>query len=131
MKTSIAPTLSVRRGSSAVDFYRSAFNADVLFRMDDDTGAIVARLSIQGAEFWIADESPQHANYSPESLGGSTTRIALVVDDPHAVSSRAVAAGATVVWPVQEQHGWLVGRASDPYGHHWEIGRPLQQGGGS
>jgi PhnB protein len=124
MKTSLAPMLSVRRGSSAVAFYQSAFGADVLFRVDDDTGAVVAQLAIQGAEFWVADESPEHANYSPESLEGSTARMVLVVSDPDALFDRAVKAGAAIVWPVQEQHGWRVGRVSDPYGHHWEIGKP-------
>ncbi|MHB1991159.1 VOC family protein [Metallibacterium scheffleri] len=124
MKTSLAPMLSVRRGSTAVDFYQSAFGADVLFRIDDDSGAVVAKLSIQGAEFWVADESPEHANFSPESLNGSTARVVLVVDDPDAMFQLAVEAGAAIVWPVQEQHGWRVGRVSDPYGHHWEIGRP-------
>ena len=124
MKTSLAPMLSVRRGSTAVDFYRSAFGADVLFRLDDDSGAVVAQLAIQGAEFWVADESPEHANYSPESLEGSTARMVLVVSDPDAMFDRAVKAGAAIVWPVQEQHGWRVGRVSDPYGHHWEIGKP-------
>ena len=124
MKTSLAPMLSVRRGSTAVDFYQSAFGADVLFRLDDDSGAVVAQLAIQGAEFWVADESPEHANYSPESLEGSTARMVLVVSDPDAMFDRAVKAGAAIVWPVQEQHGWRVGRVSDPYGHHWEIGKP-------
>jgi PhnB protein len=124
MKTSLAPMLSVRRGSSAVEFYQSAFGADVLFRIDDDSGAVVAQLAILSAEFWVADESPEHANYSPESLEGSTTRMVLVVDDPDAMFRRAVKAGAAIVWPVQEQHGWRVGRICDPYGHHWEIGKP-------
>ena len=124
MKTSLAPMLSVRRGSTAVDFYQSGFGADVLFRLVDDSGAVVAQLAIQGAEFWVADESPEHANYSPESLEGSTARMVLVVSDPDAMFDRAVKAGAAIVWPVQEQHGWRVGRVSDPYGHHWEIGKP-------
>ena len=125
MNTSLAPLLSVRHGLSAIDFYQSAFGAEVLLRIDDDSGAVVAQLAIQGAVFWVADESPEHANYSPESLGGSTARMVLVVEDPNSMFSCAVAAGSLVVWPVQEQHGWLVGRVSDPYGHHWEIGKPL------
>lgn len=124
MNATLSPMLSVRRGAQAVAFYQAAFGADVLFRIDDDSGAVVAQLSVAGAEFWVADESPDHANYSPESLGGSTTRMVLVVEDPASVFGRAVAAGAIEVWPVDERNGWLIGRVVDPYGHHWEIGRP-------
>ncbi|MGH2899327.1 MAG: VOC family protein [Solirubrobacteraceae bacterium] len=51
--------------------------------------------------------------------------MALIVDDPAAVMAQAVAAGATEVHPAAEAHGWLLGRIADPFGHHWEIGRPL------
>jgi PhnB protein len=65
-KTAIAPLLSVRRGASAIEFYKRALGADELFRVEDDKGEVVARLSVNGAEFWVADESPEHANFSPE-----------------------------------------------------------------
>lgn len=120
----ITPMLSVRRGAEAVDFYKAAFGAQELFRIDDDSGAVVARLSVSGAEFWVADESPNHSNFSPESLGGSSTRMVMIVDDPAAVFRRATSAGAKEVWPVSGQNGWLVGRVVDPFGHHWEIGKP-------
>ena len=124
-KTSIAPMLSVRRGSDAVKFYKAAFGATELFLLEND-GSVVAQLSVGGAEFWVADESPEHLNFSPESLGGATTRMVMVVDDPDAAFHRAVAAGAKVVMPVENQpYGWRVGRILDPFGHHWEIGKPL------
>jgi PhnB protein len=128
MKTSIAPMLSVRRGSKAIEFYKAAFGATKLFRMDDDTGAVVARLSVEGAEFWVADESPEHFNFSPESLGGSSVRMVMIVDDPDASFARAVAAGATIVVPVENNYGWRLGRVVDPFGHHWEIGKPVPEG---
>ena len=124
-ETSIAPMLSVRRGAEAIDFYKAAFNAVELYRMDDPAGAVVAQLAVAGSDFWVADESPEHLNFSPESLGGGTVRIILTVDDPDASFDQAVAAGATVVWPVTEEYGWRIGRICDPYGHHWEIGKPL------
>jgi PhnB protein len=124
--TVLSPLLSVRNGARAIDFYKSAFGAEELFRVDDEHGSVVARLSIGTSEFWLADESPEHANFSPESLGGSTVRMILVVEDPDAMFARAVHAGAIVVWPVDDQpYGWRVGRISDPFGHHWEIGKPL------
>jgi PhnB protein len=127
-KTSIAPMLSVRNGVKAIEFYKTAFGASESFRQDDEGGTVVARLSVEGAEFWLADESPEHLNFSPETLGGATVRIILTVDDPDAAYDRAVAAGATVVWPVCNEYGWRIGRIVDPFGHHWEIGKPLPEG---
>jgi PhnB protein len=128
-KTSIAPMLSVRNGARAVDFYKAAFGAAEVFRIEDPGGAVVARLSVGAAEFWVADESPEHANFSPESLGGGTVRMVMVVNNPDAAFDRAVAAGATVVAPMDDQYGWRLGRVADPFGHHWEIGKPLPEAG--
>jgi PhnB protein len=122
----IAPWLSVRNSAQAVDFYKSAFGANEVYRMQDDpVGPVVAKLSVDGAEFWLGEESPEHKNFSPESLGGGTVRIILTVADPDAVFARALAAGATEVFPVGEEYGWRLGRVVDPFGHHWEIGHPL------
>jgi PhnB protein len=124
LATSIAPWLCLRGGARAVEFYKSAFGAKEVFRMEDG-GSVVARLSIHGAEFWLSDESPEHSNFSPESLGGITTRLIFTVANPDAVFDRAVKAGAKPVSPMTDEYGWRVGRISDPFGHHWEIGRPL------
>jgi PhnB protein len=125
-KTTIAPMLSVRNGAQAVEFYRAAFGAQVLFRVDDEGGAVVAQLSAGESVFWLADESPEHQNFSPESLGGSSVRMIMTCENPDAAFQQAVAAGAKVVYPVEDQpYGWRVGRVADPFGHHWEIGKPL------
>lgn len=123
--TTIAPMLSVRRGAEAIEFYKAAFAAQEVFRIDDDNGAVVARLSVGSAEFWVADESPEHQNFSPETIGGGSVRMVMVVEDPDAAFNQAIAAGATVVVPVANEYGWRLGRIVDPYGHHWEIGKPL------
>ena len=122
---SIAPWLSVRNSARAVDFYKSAFGANEVFRLESPDGDVVARLSVDGAEFWVSGESPEHGNFSPESLGGGSVRMILTVPDPDAVVAQALAAGATEIFPVGEEHGWRLGRVVDPFGHHWEIGRPL------
>jgi len=127
--------LSVRQGSKAVEFYKAAFGAVEVFRIEAPDGAVVARLSLGESEFWVADESPEHKNFSPESLGadfrgGATVRMVMVVPDPDAIFARAVKAGGSVMWPVEDkEYGWRVGRLVDPFGHHWEIGQPL--GGGA
>ena len=123
MKTTIAPMLSVRDGVKALEFYKAAFGAEELFKIEN-AGGVVATLSVEGAEFWVSDESPEHLNFSPETLGGGTVRMVLVVSDPDAAFDRAVKAGAKVVVPMKNDYGWRLGRVVDPYGHHWEIGRP-------
>jgi PhnB protein len=118
--------LSVRNGARAVEFYKAAFGAQVLFRHDESKAGVVARLPLGTSDFWLADESPEHFNFSPETLGGGTSRMVVIVEDPDAVSEQAVAAGGEVVWPVSNQsYGWRLGRIVDPFGHHWEIGKPL------
>ena len=117
--------LSVRNGAKAIEFYKAAFGATELFRVDSENGEVVARLSVETAEFWVADESPQHFNFSPESLGGGSVRMVMIVEDPDAAFAKAVAAGAKIVVPVENNYGWRLGRIVDPFGHHWEIGKPL------
>ncbi len=79
------------------------------------------------SHFWVTDESPEHKNVlAPKPWAALTARMVLVVEDPDAAFARAVAAGANVVWAVTDQpYGWRVGRVVDPFGHHWEIGKPL------
>ena len=121
----LAPMLSVRDGKAAVAFYAAAFGATAIVHAEDDEGRVVAELRAGEATFWLADESPDNANYAPPSLGGSTTRMILTVEDPDKLFAQAVAAGASSVWPVGNAYGWRLGRVADPFGHHWEIGRPL------
>jgi PhnB protein len=122
---SVAPMLSVRNGARAVEFYKSAFGAVEVYRVEDPFGSVVSRLSVRGAEFWLSDESPEHGNFSPETLGGGSVRMVLTVSDPDAVFAQAVAAGATEVVAVKDAYGWRLGRVVDPFGHHWEIGYPV------
>jgi PhnB protein len=118
----IAPWLSVRDATEAIDFYRAAFGAVDSDRLEDDAGGVVvARLSIDGADFWV-ERDPDS---SPDAINGMSVRMILTVDDPDAVLARAVAAGATEGAPIYEDHGWRIGRIADPCGHHWEIGRRI------
>ena len=124
-KYSLTPMLSVRNGTRAVEFYIAAFGAVEVYRVEDPSGAVVSRLSVYAAEFWLSDESPEHDSFSPETLGGGTVRMILTVPDPDATFAKAVAAGAKVISAVEEAYGWRLGRVVDPFGHHWEIGHPL------
>ena len=106
-------------------FYQEAFGAVEVYRVEDPSGSVVARLELNRAEFWVSDESPTHGNFSPETLNGGTMRMILTVPDPDAAFARAIAAGAREVCAVCEQYGWRLGQVADPFGHRWEIGRPL------
>ncbi|HKB29341.1 MAG TPA: VOC family protein [Streptosporangiaceae bacterium] len=119
--------LSVRNGRSAVDFYKTAFGAAEVYRFGgtDDLEEVVAQLAVGNSLFWVEDESPPNGNFSPQTVGGATARMLLIVDDPGSVVERAVAAGAALVSPVSPEHGWLLGRIDDPFGHRWEIAKPL------
>ena len=121
-RTSITAPLSVRNWAGAMDFYKAAFGAVELYRVP---GGGVGQLSVGGAAFWVAQESPSHHNFSPESLGGCSVRMLLIVADPAAVCAQAIRAGATQIYPVADAHCWRLGRIVDPFGHHWEIGKPL------
>jgi AraC family transcriptional regulator len=121
--TSIAPWLTVSNSKRAIEFYKSAFGAIEVYRLEGDGEDLVARLSVNGAEFWVSNGSEEKA--VPDALGGGSIRMILTVPDPDTLFLRALKAGATEVFPVGEEHGWRLGRLSDPFGLHWEIGRLL------
>jgi PhnB protein len=125
LRCTIAPWLSVRNGVQALDFYKSALGATEVYRLEDPGGGVVAKLSVDGAEFWLSDGAAENGSSSPESVGGGSIRMILTVADPDSVFRQAVKAGATEIFPVGEEHGWRLGRVVDPFGLHWEIGRPL------
>jgi PhnB protein len=116
---SLAPWLTVKNTMEAIDFYKSAFGAREIYRMEGADDDLVARLSIDGAEFWVSNGTPGNP------LGGENIRMILTVANPDALFLQAIKAGALEVFPVGEDHGWRLGRLSDPFGLHWEIGRPL------
>jgi PhnB protein len=122
--TSIQPELWVGAPREALTFYKAAFGATVVHLVGEGDD-IVAQLAVGDAAFWIAPASPEMKRFDPLGANGATGRMLLVVDDPDEVARRAVAAGATEISPVAEEHGWLVGRIVDPFGHEWEIGKPV------
>jgi PhnB protein len=124
--SSLTPMLTVKNAAQAIEFYKKAFGAREVSRLTTPTGQIVAEMSFDGQTFFVVDENPRAFNVSPKSVGGTTVRISLIVDEPDALAARAIAAGATEVFPMQDQsYGLRQGRVEDPYGHHWLIGKPL------
>jgi PhnB protein len=124
--TSLAPWLTVPDGPRAFDFYTAAFSAVERYRLEDDARrVIVAQLAIDGADFWFAEDPA-----AQPASGGGTIRMILTVDDPESAFNQALAAGATQIAPVAEGYGWRIGRLADPFGHHWEVGKPLPDASG-
>ena len=122
--TSIQPELWVESPRTALVFCQAAFGAIVLHRVGDGDD-IVAQLGVGDAAFWVAPPSSELKRLSPRSIGGATGRTLLEVEDPDTIVRQSVAAGATELSPVSEEHGWRLGRIVDPFGHEWEIGRQL------
>jgi PhnB protein len=120
--TSIEPELWVGDPSAAIDFYARAFGATVLHRVGDGD-EIVAQLAVGEAHFWVSNAGSRRLD--PRVAGGTTSRTLLVVPHPERVAEDAVAAGAEETSGVSDEHGWRLGRIVDPFGHEWEIGRPL------
>jgi uncharacterized glyoxalase superfamily protein PhnB len=131
----ISPMLAVGDAKAAIEFYKTAFDANVLWRLGDGEDG-VAGLSIYGARFFLATESPLYGTRGPADAGFTTVRIELFVDDPEAVQRRAVTAGAASRSPVTEHtypssgprpiRRMLQGAVVDPFGHMWLIGKILE-----
>jgi PhnB protein len=122
--TSIQTELWVDDARRALTFYCAAFGATVLHLVGEDND-LVAQLGVGNAAFWVASASTTMRRFSPSAIDGATSRTLLVVEDPDTVVRQAVAAGATQTSSVGDEHGWRLGRIVDPFGHEWEIGKPL------
>ena len=127
--------LAVNDGNAAIEFYKAAFGAILLWHLDAG-GHVVAGLLVNGGKFFLAQESPPHGTRSPASVGFTTVRIELFVDDPVAVHRQTVAAGATERSPVTEHtystigprpiKRMLQGSLIDPFGHMWLVGKIIE-----
>jgi PhnB protein len=122
--TSFQPELWIDRAAEAVAFYEQALGARVLHRVGDGN-EIVAQLAVGDAVFWVSPGGAAGPRFTPAAIGGATGRTLLIAEDPDAIFARAVAAGATTASAMADEHGWRLGRIIDPFGHEWEIGKPL------
>ncbi|HEX5000172.1 MAG TPA: VOC family protein [Terriglobia bacterium] len=125
---SITPYLSVRGAVQALEFYKTAFGAQELMRVPQPDGRIGhAEMQIGNARIMIADEFPEMNFRGPQSLGGTPVGLMLYVENVDDVVARAVAAGATIVQPVQDKfYGDRMGSILDPFGHSWHIATHIE-----
>ncbi len=119
----VTPYLSVDGAADAIEFYKRAFDAKEVMRMQGPSGTIGhAELQIGTSRIMLADEFPEMNFRGPKSLGGSPVHIHLYVTDVDSVVDRATAAGANVVRPVEDQfYGDRTGSIEDPFGHIWHV----------
>jgi PhnB protein len=126
---SIIPSLTVHDAVQAIAFYQQAFNAIELYRLiDPESGKIGhAELSLNGMMIMLADEYPAF-NKTPQTLGGTAVKLALMVDDVDAAVALASAAGATVVMPPSDQfYGHRSATVRDPFGHEWMFQKEIEK----
>ena|SRR5258708_38657986 len=127
--TTFVPVLSISSGITDIEFYKKAFGAIELWRINNPDGTVhVAAFSIDNTMFRLHEESKDGRNLSPDKIGGTTVTIGLSVDDVHAVVAQAVTAGAIVISPVTDyEYGYRQGEIKDPLGHHWLIEKLLSK----
>ena len=120
---SITPGLVVRGGLKALEFYKAAFGAEVISRMDTPDGKVMhAEFRIGNSIVMLGEECPDWGVVAPETLGGSPVSLNVYVEDCDAVFNRAVEAGAAVKMPVADMFwGDRYGKITDPFGHSWGI----------
>jgi len=121
---SVTPYLIIKNAADAIEFYKKAFGATELFRIDQPDGKIGhAEIKIGDSPIMLSDEFPTMGHRSPQSLGGSPVSIMLYVEDVDAVVNRATTAGAKLDRPVEDKfYGDRAGSLTDPFGHIWHIG---------
>jgi PhnB protein len=119
----VTPYLIVGDAAAAIAFYKKAFGAEELMRVAAPNGKIGhAEIRIGDSVIMLADEYPDMNARGPHAFGGSPVSIHLYVEDVDAVAGQAIAAGATVVRPVQDQfYGDRSGSFTDPFGHSWHV----------
>lgn len=125
----LIPAFAVSNAAKAIEFYKQAFGATELYRLVDPQSGKVghAELMLNGHLIMLSDEYPTH-NKTPQTLGGTTVKFALMVEDVDAAAARASAAGATVTMPPSDQfYGHRSAQVRDPFGHEWMLQREVEK----
>ena len=120
---SLTPYLTLRSAAKAVDFYKKAFGAEELYRIEGPGGTVMhAELRIGDSVMMLGEETPEMGSTSPQTLGGSTAGLLIYVPDCDRAFARAIEAGATELQKPQEMFwGDRSGQLKDPFGHRWSI----------
>lgn len=125
----LIPYLAVHDAARAIAFYQTAFGAAERYRLTDSPSGKVghAELTVNGSLIMLADEFPGFAK-SPATLGGTPLKFCLMVENADVAFHRAVAAGAEVVRPVNDEfYGYRCGTVRDPFGHEWMLQHEIEK----
>jgi PhnB protein len=127
-RQALTPYLIVKGGSRAIEFYRQAFGAEEIVRLDGPDGRVGhAEIRIGDSHLMLADEHPDFGALSPISVGGSPVNLHLYVDDVDRVVERAASAGAVILRPVKNEfYGDRTGMIVDPFGHRWQLATAVE-----
>jgi PhnB protein len=120
---SVTPYMALRDARTAIDFYKRAFGAELVMKLDMPDGSIAhAEIRIGDSILMLSEEKAEWGNRSPLTLGGSPVFLMIYVPDVDAAFARALAAGAVQVKPVEDQfYGDRSGTLKDPYGYQWTL----------
>jgi len=120
---SVTPYLVIKGAAKAIEYYKNVFGATVVVRMDGPDGQVGhAELQIGDSRIMLADENPSMGNRSAESIGASPVSLLVYIPDCDKVVAKAVAGGAKILKPVQDQfYGDRSGFIQDPFGHLWGV----------
>ena len=125
---SVTAYITVKNSAAAIDFYKAAFAATEIFRLEMSPGIIGhAEIKIGDSHVMLSDEFPEYGAVSPQTLGGSTSHLMIYCEDSDALFARAVGAGANVKRPIETQfYGDRSGQVEDPFGHRWTISTHIE-----
>ena len=119
---SVTPYLTISGAADAIEYYKKAFGATELFRMDHQGKVGHAEIKIGDSPIMLSDEFPEMGHVSPKTLGGSPVGIMIYVDDVDTIFNQAIAAGGEQQKPLQDQfYGDRSGTLKDPFGHIWTV----------
>ena len=120
---SVTPAIVVRDAAAAIDFYKKAFGAEEIDRMAGPDGSIMhAEIRIGDSILMLGEENEQWGTKSPLSLNGVHGSLHIYVEDADAAFNRALEAGATVRYPLEDAFwGDRYGKVTDPFGHEWGL----------
>ena len=124
---SVTPYLIIDGAANAIDYYKKAFGATELFRMEHQGKIGHAELKIGDSPIMLADEQPALGYRGPTALGGTPVSLMIYVEDVDTIYKQAIAAGGKELKPLQDQfYGDRSGTFSDPYGHIWTVATHME-----
>jgi PhnB protein len=119
---SVTPYLIIKGAADAIAFYKKAFGATELFRMEHEGKVGHAEIKIGDSPIMLADEQPGMGYVSPKTLGGTPVSLMIYVENVDTIYKQAIKSGGEEVKALQDQfYGDRSGTLKDPFGHVWTV----------